>query len=225
MLKKPVTLFNSQKEALSKLEKIFLQDSAQNTLILSGESGSGKSTAVKEFLSGFQGPVRGYTTVRHRSSGRNQLAFQHILLPLSAAPAELTLEYPDELPADLEYFLYRDEDKVDFDRSAFLRLAAYMSPEQTYQYEAPELMLWDEVGGEELLIDRFFELLLYWLDQNDKPVQIIVWKKQGLRSKLRLGHLTAADLDLLARRRQQILGHPSVNYHDLDSDGSEIIYT
>ncbi|NLC40080.1 MAG: ATP-binding protein, partial [Clostridiaceae bacterium] len=181
MLKKRLNLFSSQKEALSKLEDMLLRHSAQNTLILSGESGSGKSTAVQEFLSSFRGPVRGYTTVRHRSSGKNTVAFQHILLPVSAAPDELTLEYPDQLPADLVYFLYRDENKVDFDRSAFLRLAEYMSPEQTYQYEAPELMLWDEVGGEELLIDSFFETLFYWLVQDDKPSQIIVWKKQRLR--------------------------------------------
>ncbi|NLC88777.1 MAG: hypothetical protein GX681_01765 [Clostridiaceae bacterium] len=223
MLKKRLNLFSSQQEALSKLESILLQDSLQHTLILSGKSGSGKSTAVQEFLNGFQGPIRGYTTVRHRSAGGNRLAFQHILLPLAAAPAELTLEYPDQLPADLDYFLYRDGEKVDFDRSAFLRLADYMSLEQTYQYEAPDLMLWDEVGGEELLINRFFETLCYWLDKNDKPAQIIVWKKQGHRSKLRLAHLTAAEIDLLDRRRQQVLHHPAVKLHDLDSDGSEIL--
>ncbi len=223
MLKKRLNLFSSQKEALSKLGDMIFQHSAQNTLILSGESGSGKSTVVQEFLSDFRGPIRGYTTVRHRSSGKNMVAFQHILLPVSASPDQLTLEYPDRLPADIDYFLYRDEDKLDFDRSAFLRLAEYMSPAQTYQYEAPELMLWDEVGGEELLIDSFFETLFYWLDQDDKPAQIIVWKKQRLRSKMRLAHLTAAELELLDRRRLEIMNHPSVNLHDLDSDGAEFI--
>ena len=84
-------------------------------------------------------------------------------------------------------------------------------------------MVWDEVGGEEPLIDSFFVALFYWLDQDDKPAQIIVRKKQRLRSKMRLAHLTAAELELLDRRRLEIMNHPSVNLHDLDSDGAEFI--
>lgn len=218
MLDQRLRLFASQKEALSKLEALFFAEAESRTLILSGESGSGKSTVVQEFLNGFSGTIRGYTTVRHRSADGKQVAFQHLLLSDASIPLELTLEYPDKLPADFEYFLMRDETQLVFDRKAFAKLAEHMSPVQILKNRQPDLMLWDEVGGEELLVDSFYETLIYWLKKKDKPAQIIVWKKQHHKSKLRLAHLCATEIELLDKRRQTILDHPAVHIYDLDSE-------
>ncbi|MDD4323859.1 MAG: nucleoside-triphosphatase [Eubacteriales bacterium] len=223
MLEQRLQLLSSQKEAMSKLEDLYRQQAGFSTILLTGKSGSGKSTVVQEFLRDFSASVRGYTTVRHRSTEGKRVAFQHILLPASVIPSKLTIEYPDQLPTDIEYFLYRDKDKVEFDRESFLKLADYMSPEQVYQDETPELMLWDEVGGEELLIDRFYETLIYWLEQDEKPGQIIVWKKGRDRSNVRLAHLSREEMDLLDQRRRKILDHPSIRIHDVDAGDSTVL--
>ena len=221
MSKRQLKLFGSQMEIYTHLEKMFHPEAGLNTVLLTGKSGAGKSTVVQEFLREFGVSIHGYTTVRHRSVSRQEVAFQHIYLPESATPPALTIEYPNHLP-DLEYFLRRVKDRVVFDRAAFLKLADYMSPQQVFRNKTPELMLWDELGGEELLIDHLFETVKYWLDLNEKPAQIIVWKKQFRRSKLRLAHLTAEEEDILELRRQEILSHPSIHIHDLDCEEVEI---
>lgn len=220
MSKGRLKLFGSQMEVYTCFEKMFHHEAGLNTVLLTGKSGSGKSTVAQEFLREFGVSIHGYTTVRHRNSDGQQVAFQHIYLPASAAQSTLTIEYPDYLP-ELEYFLRRDQDKIVFDRAAFLKLADYMSPQQVFQNKIPDLMLWDELGGEELLIDHFFETIKYWLDLNEKPAQIIVWKKYYRKSKLRLAHLTAEEEEILELRRQEILSHPGLHIHDLDHEDAE----
>ena len=83
MSKRQLKLFGSQMEIYTHLEKMFHPEAGLNTVLLTGKSGAGKSTVVQEFLREFGVSIHGYTTVRHRSVSRQEVAFHYTVFDSS----------------------------------------------------------------------------------------------------------------------------------------------
>lgn len=218
MLRRSSTVLSpAQCLALACFENLQERQSHFSAIFLTGRSGSGKSTLLNEFLTAYKGNIYGYLTLRHRSRTKAEHAFQHIYLPAELIPQNPTIVYDADIPQDLDYFIYRKADRVNFDRAAFLKLAEYLKPEQV-RLSRPDLMVWDELGGEELLIDSFYQTALYWLDNSAEIPQIIIWKKQKMKSRIRRASLSIEEEQLLEKRRSELLEHPAVYCRDLDQD-------
>jgi|LSQX01.2.fsa_nt_gb iron complex transport system permease protein len=186
----------------------------KGNLFLTGAIGSGKSTFVQHLIDDLDADPSGYMTIRHVDADEKRIGFVHVPAANQRGTGFLTVRHdkPDSFPIQ-DCFLYVDESGRHFKLDSFyLQVEAYLRKEGS-------LLILDELGGDELLLDDFYQLVMKILEESAVPV-ILVWKQDRSfeRSVARAG-LSDDEIDLLRRRRQAIETHPSLFQVELSNGG------
>jgi len=84
------------------------------------------------------------------------------------------------------------------------------------------LMILDELGGDELLIDDFYERVLALLEDTTRPT-ILVWKHdKSFERSISRAKVSEADINKIKERRRVIASHPSLVNVELVNGGLTI---
>lgn len=188
-------------------------EEAGRNLLITGAIGSGKSTFVQHFIDYVQAVPAGYMTIRHVDPEEKTLGFAHRPAANQAGTGFLTVRHEgrDDFPA-ASCFLLVDDKGRRFDLEAFARGAVEL-------IDRPgTLVILDELGGDELLQDHFYNKILSLLEASERPL-ILVWKQDAsLERSIGRSGLTGEEKDLLRLRRKEIFSHPSLTRIELEND-------
>lgn len=179
-------------------------------LLLTGAIGSGKSTLVQHLIDERRDVPSGYMTIRHIDADEKKQGFVHVPAANQRGTGFLTVRhesgtaFPDE-----DCFLIADSEGRHFNLEHFNRSASRL-------LDRPgTLLVLDELGGDELLIDDFYRRVLTLLDDRSRPV-ILVWKHEAsFERSLGRSNLPPEEVDLIRERRKAIAAHPSLTHVEL----------
>ncbi|NLA82328.1 MAG: hypothetical protein GX849_05845, partial [Clostridiaceae bacterium] len=178
--------------------------------LVTGAIGSGKSTFVQHLIDKTKARPSGYMTIRHVDVDDKRIGFAHVPADHQRGTGFLTIRHHEEgsFPLD-QCFLYVDGSGRHFDLDRFqVRVEALLK-------RPGSLIVLDELGGEELLSDSFYQTVMDLLDQSQLPV-ILVWKQDAsFERSVARAHLSPHDRETLYRRREAISGHPSLTRLEL----------
>lgn len=190
-------------------------DPRGQNLLVTGAIGSGKSTFVQHLLDEMKADPSGYMTIRHVDADERRIGFAHVPAAGQAVTGFLTVRHdrPETFPRD-QCFLFVDQEGRSFDLDLFYDRAS------SFLARPGSPLILDELGGDELLSDDFFRLVMELLEGR-VPV-ILVWKQAGSfdRSVAR-STLSEEAISLLRDRRKAIEDHPSLFQLELQNGGGD----
>lgn len=178
--------------------------------LVTGAIGSGKSTFVQHLIDKTKARPSGYMTIRHVDVDDKRIGFAHVPADHQRGTGFLTIRHHEEgsFPLD-QCFLYVDGSGRHFD------LDRFQARVEVLLKRPGSLIVLDELGGEELLSDSFYQTVMDLLDQSQLPV-ILVWKQDAsFERSVARAHLSPHDRETLYRRREAISGHPSLTRLEL----------
>ena len=183
-------------------------------LLVTGAIGSGKSTFVQHLIDDLGADPSGYMTIRHVDADEKRIGFVHVPAASQRKTGFLTVRH-DELTSfpTVDCFLHVDDQGRHFDLDLFnQKVEACLS-------KPGSLTILDELGGDELLSDAFFQRVMETLEKSPVPV-ILVWKQdQSFERSVARAGLTREEIGLLRSRRQAIASHSSLFQVELSNDG------
>ncbi|MGI6156869.1 MAG: iron chelate uptake ABC transporter family permease subunit [Saccharofermentanales bacterium] len=194
------------------VDRLF-QATPRHHLLVTGAVGSGKSTLIQHLLDHFDWRATGYMTIRHVVSGKRLTGFVHVPAASRTSTGALTIQHPDDTTFPREAcFLLSDQDGRRFDYERFRARVNDLIR------DTGDVVVLDELGGDELLDDAFFERVIALLDDRSRPV-IIAWKHEdSYRRSLRRTAMSEDDVARVLERRRAIEQHPAVAGIELDSE-------
>ncbi len=184
-------------------------------LLVTGAIGSGKSTFVQRYLEDASLNPAGYMTIRHINKKRQTRGFSHVAAGKQRDTGLLTVRHQNGSTfPDTDCFLLVEGEKRLFDIDHFVESALPLIE------RAGDVIVMDELGGDELLDNRVFDRVMQALDDTSRPL-IIVWKhEKSLEQSLSRSNISDSDRALLKERRHAILTHASLTSVMLESDGT-----
>ncbi len=207
-------LLNFARQTLEKED----QQSPSN-LLLTGAIGSGKSTFVQHLIDDMAVMPTGYMTIRHIDADERRQGFAHVPAANQRGTGFLTVRHDerDIFPQSL-CFLVADREGRRFNLDRFYETA-------TEFIDRPgTLTILDELGGDELLIDAFYERVLALLDDPCRPT-ILVWKHdKSFERSISRAKISQEDKNKIKERRQAIASHPSLVHVELVNGGPSIAH-
>lgn len=183
-------------------------------LLVTGVIGSGKSTFVQRYLEDAALSPAGYMTIRHISKNGRKVGFSHVAAGTQKDTGLLTVRHQNGLTFPKDCFLLVEGGSSQFDIDQFSNKVFSLLKRQG------DVVVLDELGGAELLDDKFYDRVIQLLGSKTTPL-IIVWKNdQSLEHTLLRSDLTDSDKVRLYERRQAILSHVAVTSVLLENDGT-----
>lgn len=177
-------------------------------ICLTGHSGTGKSTLIQRVLDGYVGRVAGYMTLRYVAADGSR-AFETIPVSSPEAMGPLT-RVGDRLPTDRDCFLRVGSQHAVFDVERFTKTVLPLLRDEA------DLLILDEVGGEELLEDTFFDAFIRLIEHRGARTVLFVWKKERPGGGKRVRHLSDTARAKLSDRRRAVAMLPDLTVIDLD---------
>lgn len=183
-------------------------------VLLTGAIGSGKSTFVQHLIDDMKAIPTGYMTIRHVDTEERRQGFAHVPAANRRGTGFLTVRYDDltVFPQD-QCFLVADVNGRRFDLDRFHGAVSRL-------LDRPgTLIVLDELGGDELLIDTFYKRVLDLLSDTSRPV-ILVWKHDlSFERSISRSNMSEEQKALIRERRESIASHPSLARIELVNGG------
>ncbi|HHX30135.1 MAG TPA: iron chelate uptake ABC transporter family permease subunit [Clostridiaceae bacterium] len=191
------------------------EDPQKRNILLTGAIGSGKSTFVQNLLDEMRIQPAGYMTIRHIGPDEKRQGYAHVPAANRRRTGFLTVRHDEEedFPCS-DCFLQAGPEGRIFDLDLFYRAVSDL-------IDRPgPLVVLDELGGDELLMDDFYRKVLELLGSSSRPV-ILVWKHDAsFERTVSRSTLSEEEKDLLRERRRTIASQPSLVQVEL-SNGSQ----
>lgn len=188
-------------------------------ILLTGAIGSGKSTFVQHLIDDMGAVPAGYMTIRHIDADERRQCFTHVPAASQRGTGFLTVRHPegDSFPED-RCFLIADSQGRRFDLDRFQGSVLPL-------IDRPgTLLVLDELGGDELLIDDFYRKILQLLEDRSRPV-LLVWKHDAsFERSVGRSSLPEVDKALLRERRLAIASHPALVQVELVNGGQTLAH-
>ncbi|MCK9176127.1 MAG: iron chelate uptake ABC transporter family permease subunit [Clostridiales bacterium] len=194
-----------------------LEGEKKSNLLLTGAIGSGKSTFVQHLIDHMAVMPTGYMTIRHIDADERRQGFAHVPAANQRGTGFLTIRHDEhDIFPMAQCFLVADPDGRRFNLDRFHETA------MEFMDRPGSLMILDELGGDELLIDDFYERVLALLEDTTRPT-ILVWKHdKSFERSISRAKVSEADINKIKERRRVIASHPSLVNVELVNGGLTI---
>ncbi len=196
-----------------------LEGPERRPLLLTGAIGSGKSTFVQHLIDDLGAVPAGYMTIRHIDADERRQCFTHVPAGNQRGTGFLTVRHHegDSFPEG-SCFLMADGQGRHFDLDRFDRSVSPL-------IDRPgTLLVLDELGGDELLLDNFYRKILDLLGDRSRSI-IVVWKNDvSFERSVGRSSLAEEEKDLIRERRQSIVSHPGLVQVELLNGGQSLAH-
>ena len=208
--KLPLACFSYPTNEQELLSHVKSQLAEKRPILLTGAIGSGKSTFVQHLIDDLDIIPSGYMTIRHVDSEERRQGFAHVPAANRRGTGFLTVRHDDlaVFPED-DCFLIAGLNGRRF------YLDRFYASVSTLLDSPGTLVVLDELGGDELLIDAFYKRVLDLLADPTRSL-ILVWK-HDLSFERSIGRSDMTDQQklLIRDRRDSIASHPSLAHVEL----------